>query len=115
MGLPEANLGIVPGAEGTQRLPRLVGLEKAIEMCVVGQADQGYRCARRGLDRSHRRGRLAAGALAFAREIDVAAAAHPKTRERTDKLPAGCRRPAMLAAGRRWLARRAATWKRRSK
>src|SRR5688572_27958264 len=37
MGLPEANLGILPVAEGTQRLLRLVGLHKAIEMRVSGK------------------------------------------------------------------------------
>ena len=37
IGQPEVNLGIIPGAEGTQRLPRLVGVEKALDMCVTGK------------------------------------------------------------------------------
>lgn len=36
LGLPEVKLGILPGAGGTQRLPRLVGVAKALEMCVTG-------------------------------------------------------------------------------
>jgi enoyl-CoA hydratase/carnithine racemase len=37
VGLPEVALGILPGAGGTQRLPRLVSLEKALEIIVSGQ------------------------------------------------------------------------------
>src|SRR3954468_5106528 len=37
LGQPEVNLGIIPGAEGTQRLPRLVGIAKALDMCVTGK------------------------------------------------------------------------------
>ena len=48
LGQPEVNLGIIPGAEGTQRLPRLVGIEKALELTVTRQADQGARRARGG-------------------------------------------------------------------
>ena len=43
LGQPEVNLGIIPGAEGTQRLPRLVGVEKAIDDVRHRQADQGRR------------------------------------------------------------------------
>jgi 3-hydroxyacyl-CoA dehydrogenase len=37
MGQPEVNLGIIPGAEGTQRLPRLVGVAAAVDLCVSGK------------------------------------------------------------------------------
>ena len=36
MGLPEVKLGLLPGAGGTQRLPRVVGVEKALSMIVTG-------------------------------------------------------------------------------
>ena len=98
MGLPEANLGIVPGAEGTQRLPRLVGLQKAIEMCVSGKPIKAKDALAAGLIDRIIEGDLASGATAFAREI-TSRAAHPKTRERTDKLPEAAAVPAMIAAG----------------
>ena len=51
LGQPEVNLGIIPGAEGTQRLPRLVGIEKALDMCVTGKPMSARRGARRRPDR----------------------------------------------------------------
>ncbi len=39
LGQPEVNLGIIPGAEGTQRLPRLIGIAKALDLCVDRKAD----------------------------------------------------------------------------
>ncbi|HVQ16091.1 MAG TPA: enoyl-CoA hydratase-related protein, partial [Vicinamibacterales bacterium] len=100
MGQPEVNLGIIPGAEGTQRLPRLVGLEKAIEMCVSGKPIKAADALSAGLIDRIIEGELAAGASAFAREMAATKGPLPKTRERRDKLPPANAIPAMLAAGR---------------
>ena len=49
IGLPEVNLGILPGWGGTQRLPRLVGVAAALDMILTGKALDGKRAARIGL------------------------------------------------------------------
>jgi 3-hydroxyacyl-CoA dehydrogenase len=99
MGQPEVNLGIIPGAEGTQRLPRLVGLEKAIEMCVSGKPVKAPDALAMGLIDRVIEGDLAAGAAAFAREA-ATGGPHPKTRERQDRLPPAAAIPGLVAAGR---------------
>ncbi len=52
IGQPEVNLGIIPGAEGTQRLPRLVGVAAAVDLCVSGKPIRAARGVGAGLDRS---------------------------------------------------------------
>jgi len=49
LGQPEVKLGLIPGAGGTQRLPRLVGLETALEMCVFGESINAPRALELGL------------------------------------------------------------------
>ncbi|MEO6199039.1 MAG: enoyl-CoA hydratase-related protein, partial [Sphingomicrobium sp.] len=47
LGVPEVKLGLLPGAGGTQRLPRVAGVPKALEMCATGtpiSARQAYEC-----------------------------------------------------------------------
>jgi enoyl-CoA hydratase/carnithine racemase len=49
VGLPEVHLGILPGAGGTQRLPRLIGLEKALEIMVSGRNVNATEAQRLGI------------------------------------------------------------------
>ena len=49
LGLPEVNLGIIPGWGGTQRLPRLVGLPAGLRMILTGKPVDGRRAYRTGL------------------------------------------------------------------
>jgi 3-hydroxyacyl-CoA dehydrogenase len=106
MGQPEVNLGIIPGAEGTQRLPRLVGVERAIDMCVSGKPIGAADALAAGLVDRLISGDLRAGAVAFAREMAAGpAGSRQKTRDRSDRLGAPEANAPLLAAGRE-LARR---------
>ncbi|KXU32722.1 3-hydroxyacyl-CoA dehydrogenase [Sphingobium sp. 22B] len=72
LGLPEVKLGLLPGAGGTQRLPRLTGAEAALEMIVSGTPVDAARAAGIGLvDRLTDDDRLAQEALDWARTLDA--------------------------------------------
>jgi len=84
VGQPEVKLGLIPGAGGTQRLPRLAGVAKAVEMCTDGNPVKASDALKAGIVDQLIDGDLLPGAIAFAREITGKPA--PKTRERNQKL-----------------------------
>ena len=84
VGQPEVKLGIIPGAAGTQRLPRLAGVAKAVEMCAEGNPVRAPEALKLGIVDRLIEGDLLKGAIAFAREM--AGKPAPKTRERNEKL-----------------------------
>ena len=86
VGQPEVLLGIIPGAGGTQRLPRLCGAAAALELCLEGQQISAERARELGIvDEVVAADRLLDDAVAFALR-QAAAGRRPKTRERTEKL-----------------------------
>jgi 3-hydroxyacyl-CoA dehydrogenase len=80
VGLPEVKLGLLPGAGGTQRFPRAVGLETALNMIVSGQPARVEQLAGTRLFDRVIEGDLLSGAVTFAREV-VTRGAPPKLRE----------------------------------
>ncbi len=70
IGLPEITLGVIPGAGGTQRLPRLVGVTKAKELIFTGRAINGTEAVAIGLaSRAVPRDRVLPQAMKFARRL----------------------------------------------
>ena len=67
VGQPEVKLGIIPGAGGTQRLPRLAGVAKAVEMCAAGDPISASDAHQAGIIDQIIAGDLLKGAIAFAR------------------------------------------------
>jgi 3-hydroxyacyl-CoA dehydrogenase len=99
MGQPEVNLGIIPGAEGTQRLPRLVGIAAAVDMCVSGKPITAPEALRLGLIDRIIEPDLREGAIAFCREV-AGRGSHVRTRDRNEKLGPPAANVSIFAAGR---------------
>jgi 3-hydroxyacyl-CoA dehydrogenase len=69
LGLPEIKLGLIPGAGGTQRLPRLVGMDRAMAMILSGEPVPAQQALADGLIDEIVEGDLTAAAVAFARWV----------------------------------------------
>jgi 3-hydroxyacyl-CoA dehydrogenase len=69
LGLPEIKLGLIPGAGGTQRLPRLVGMDRAMAMILSGEPVPAQQALADGLIDEIAEGDLTAAAVAFARRV----------------------------------------------
>jgi 3-hydroxyacyl-CoA dehydrogenase len=92
VGLPEVKLGILPGAGGTQRLPRLIGVEAALGIIVSGDPVPATQAAKAGVLDKIIDGDLTAGALAFAKDLIARNAPPRRIRDiniDAAKLPAG--------------------------
>ena len=98
LGQPEVKLGLTPGGGGTQRLPRLAGIQKAVQMCTEGNPIKVDEAIQLGIIDKLVEGDLLAGAVAFARE--VIGKPTPKTRERNEKLGASGPNDAIFAGAR---------------
>jgi 3-hydroxyacyl-CoA dehydrogenase len=85
LGVPEVKLGLLPGAGGTQRLPRVAGVRKALEMAATGNPISAKEAYEAGLVDRLIEGELEPHAVAFAEEVK-AIRPIPKTSERQDKL-----------------------------
>ena len=103
VGQPEVALGFPPGAGGTQRLPRIAGIEKALAMIVDGKPIGAAEAAEHGILDRVIDGDLREGAIAFAQERIAAGPPHPLARDRTPEL----KDPGIFAATRERLERRA--------
>ena len=106
-GLPEIKLGIIPGAGGTQRLPRLIGVENAAEAILSGTPFSGKRALEWGvIDALVEEGKLREGALAFARKAIDSKAPLRKVRDLQDKVEAARGHPEIFEKIRRDNARK---------
>ncbi len=89
LGLPEVKLGLLPGAGGTQRLPRAIGLEPALNMILSGQARKAAACAGIGLVDAVVDGEVLPAALDFAQRVIAEERPLRRLRDQTIEASAG--------------------------
>ena len=104
-GLPEVKLGLLPGAGGTQRLPRVVGVEKALGMMVSGDPIRADEALKTGLIDEIVDGDLTAAGVAFAEKVLNEQRPLKKIRDLDDKLAAVRGKPEVFANFRKSVAR----------
>src|SRR5881296_2877791 len=104
-GLPEVKLGLLPGAGGTQRLPRVVGVEKGLQMMVSGDPIRADEALKHGLIDAIVEGDLTAAAVAFAEKVLDERRPLKKIRDLDDKLAAVRGKPEVFAEFRKSVAR----------
>jgi 3-hydroxyacyl-CoA dehydrogenase len=87
VGLPEVNLGLLPGAGGTQRLPRIVGVETALQIMTTGAPVPAKKAFELGMiDALAEEGKLKEDAVAFARKLVAEGKKPVRVRDRQDKV-----------------------------
>ena len=105
-GLPEVHLGLLPGAGGTQRLPRIVGVEKALSMVTSGAPIGANEALESGLIDMIVESDLRAEAIAFAVAKSSEGASHPRVRDNQEKLQSAIESPEIFAQVRKMIARK---------
>src|SRR5712691_10204699 len=107
VGLPEVKLGLLPGAGGTQRLPRVAGVEAALKMIVSGDPVRAPRAKEMGIVDEVVGDDLRAGAVAFAERVVAEKRPLRKISDMDDKLAPARANPALFAAFRKSIEREA--------
>ena len=101
-GLPEIKLGLIPGAGGTQRLPRLTGVEKALDIILSGAPFSAQEALQWGVvDALVEEGQLREGALGFARKVIDTHLLPRKTHDLNEKIEAARGHPEIFEKVRR--------------
>ena len=99
MGLPEVKLGLLPGGGGTQRLPRLVGVEAALDMITSGVPISAKTAHAQGLiDAVVNESDLRGGAVAFAKTVVAEGSKLRKVRDLDDKIAPARGKPEIFEA-----------------
>lgn len=107
LGLPEVSLGIIPGAGGTQRLPRVIGAAPALDMIVTGKPIKAEKGLALGLVDELAEGDLVAAAVDFCQRLPDGGAALRPTRGRDDKMGEARANPSLFEDYRKTMVRRA--------
>ena len=85
VGLPEVNLGLLPGAGGTQRLPRIIGPSQALKMMLAGTPMSAKKALQQGVIDAISENSLIDDAIAFLQE-KIGSEEHPKVRDKNEKV-----------------------------